>query len=284
VDRLKQLFAPLPPASAVASAGTACVRLAARIIASELEATGFSINLAPVLDVAQMDSVGFERMFSTESSETARLSAAFVEELSKKHILACARHFPGMGGATSDPHFVLPRIDRSRRQMLHEDVPPFAGLCNQVGMVMMSHAWYPGLGDENPVPASLSPRIVQGLLRKKIGFRGVTITDDLTMGAISSIGLTPELFLRAFEAGNDMLLFSQTTPLVERAFRNIVKAARTSPVLRQRIDQSVERIILLKSRAEFAPLRYRTHLRARIVRQIERLRVAATTKVAAAHG
>ena len=98
------------------------------------------------------------------------------------------------------------------------------------------------------------------------------ITDDLTMGAITSIGLTPESFLRAFEAGNDLLLFSQSTPLVEDAFKTILKAVRRSADLRERLDESVERILGLKGRAEFTPIRYRTHLKARISRQIEKLR------------
>jgi beta-glucosidase-like glycosyl hydrolase len=139
-------------------------------------------------------------------------------------------------------------------------------------MIMIAHAHFPALGDEKPIPASLSPRVVEGFLRKKLGYKGLTVTDDLTMGAVTSIGLTPELFLRAFEAGNDLLLFSQTTPLVEKAFKTILSAARGSETLRRRLDASVERILALKGQIEFVPLRYRTHLKARITRQIERLR------------
>jgi beta-glucosidase-like glycosyl hydrolase len=137
---------------------------------------------------------------------------------------------------------------------------------------MMAHAHYPGLGDEKPVPASLSPRVIEGFLRKRLGYTGLVVTDDLTMGAVTSIGLTPELFLRAFEAGNDLLLFSQTTPLVEKAFQVILSAARISAVLRRRVDASVERILSLKAQIEFVPLRYRAHLKPRITRQIEKLR------------
>jgi beta-N-acetylhexosaminidase len=139
-------------------------------------------------------------------------------------------------------------------------------------MLMMSHAYYHGFGDEKPIPAFLSARIVDGFLRKKLGYKGLTITDDLTMGAVTSVGLTPELFLRALEAGNDLLLFSQTTPLLQRAFRTILAASRKSAVLRQRLDESVERILVLKGRIEYVPLRYRSHLKTRITRQIEKLR------------
>ena len=107
---------------------------------------------------------------------------------------------------------------------------------------------------------------------RRLGFKGVVITDDLTMGAISSIGLTPDVFLRAFEAGNDMLLFSQTTPLVEQAFTTILRAVRSSEALRARLDASVDRILLLKTRIHYTPPRYRPHIKARIGRQIDRLK------------
>src|SRR5262245_65120278 len=99
-------------------------------------------------------------------------------------------------------------------------------LAGRTDMMMIAHAHYQGLGDEKPIPASLSTRVVDGFLRKKLGYAGLTITDDLTMGAVTSMGLTPDLFLRAFEAGNDLMLFSQTTPLVERAFATMLAADR----------------------------------------------------------
>ncbi|HYR45311.1 MAG TPA: beta-N-acetylhexosaminidase [Terriglobia bacterium] len=272
VDRLKQIFAPIPSMAELAGAGLAQLRLAGRIIAAELEATGLNLDFAPVVDLRLPDSMMTQRCLAAEPEEVARLASGFVEELSKRGIIACAKHFPGLGGAVMDPHFSLPRIDRSKRQIQQEDAVPFIKLFDQIGMIMVSHAHYPALGDEKPTPASLSSRVIAGFLRKKLGYRGLTITDDLTMGAVTSLGLTPEVFLRAFEAGNDLLLFSQTTPLVEQAFKTILKTARGSSALRRRVDESVERILALKGRMEFLPLRYRTHLKARITRQIDKLR------------
>lgn len=271
VDRLKQIFAPMPSMPELARAGTAQLRLGARIIATELEATGFNVDFAPVLDLHVDGSVVAERSLASDPAEVARLAAAVLEELSKKNIVACAKHFPGLGAATVDPHFALPRIDKNRRQLQQEDVVPFLSLLDEAGMIMISHAHYPGLGDEKPIPATLSPRVVEGFLRKKLGFPGVVVTDDLTMGAVTTIGLTPDLFLRAFEAGNDMLLFSQTTPLVEQAFKAILRAVRGSDALRKRVDESVGRILKLKGRLQFQPLRYRAHLKSRLVRQITKL-------------
>jgi beta-N-acetylhexosaminidase len=272
VDRLKHVFAPIPSMAELAGAGMSQLRLGARIIAAELEATGFNLDFAPVLDLRLPGSMMAERCLATEPAEVARLAGGFVEELSKRGVVACAKHFPGLGGAVMDPHFSLPRIDRTRRQIQQEDTLPFVKLFDQIGMIMVCHGHYPALGDEKPVPASLSSRVIDGLLRKKLGYKGLTITDDLTMGAVTSIGLTPDVFLRAFEAGNDLLLFSQTTPLVEQAFKLILKEARSTSAFRRRLDESVERILALKCRMEYLPLRYRTHLKARITRQIDKLR------------
>lgn len=272
VDRLKQIFAPIPPMPELAAAGMAQLRMGARIVAAELEATGFNVDFAPVLDLGLPGSIVAERCLASTPGEVARLGRAFVEELSKRGIIACAKHFPGLGGAVVDPHFSLPRVDRNKRLLQQEDAAPFASLFDDAGMMMVSNAHYPSLGDERPVPASLSTRVVDGFLRRKLGYKGLAITDDLTMGAVTTIGLTPELFLRAFEAGNDLLLFSQATPLVEQAFKTILRAVRGSAILRRRADESVERILALKGRLAFVPLRYRTHLKARITRQIEKLR------------
>ena len=272
VDRLKQVFMPMPSVPELAAAGTAQLRLGARIIAAELEATGFDLDFAPVVDLRLPGSIVEERSLSHNPAEVARLAAAFVEELSKRNILTCTKHFPGLGGAQIDPHFVLPRIERNKRQLQSEDAVPFVSLFDRAGMIMVSHAHYPVLGDEKPTPASLSARVIDAFLRKKLGYKGLVVTDDLVMGAVTSLGLTPDLFLRAFEAGNDLLLFSQTTPLVERAFKTILRAARSSAALGKRLDESAERILWLKRRIEFVPLRYRAHLKTRITRQIEKLR------------
>ena len=272
VDRLKHIFGAIPSAAELASLGTAYLRAGARIIAAELEATGLNLDFAPVLDLRVDGAVVADRALGAGPAEVSRLAGAFIDELSKKTIIACGKHFPGLGSSRLDTHFVLPRIERTKRQLQLDDVMPFQNLIGDLGMIMVAHAHYPGLGDERPVPASLSPRVIDGLLRRRLGFRGVVITDDLTMGAISSIGLTPEVFLRAFEAGNDMLLFSQTTPLVEEAFKTIVRAVRSSETLRTRLDVSVDRILLLKTRLHYTPPRYRAHIKARIGRQIDRLR------------
>jgi len=283
-DRLKQLFAPLPAVHEMASEGTTSLRMLARIIALELEASGFNTGLSPVLDLHSADSVMRERSLSSNPGEVTNLGRAFVFELAERGILACARHFPGMGAALMDPHFVLPRIDKSRKSILLNDALPFLNLIDDVPMMMVGHAYYRGLGsglsDERPMPASLSPKIVGGLLRRKFGFEGVIVTDDLTLGAVHTVGLSSDIFLQAFDAGNDMMMFSQVTPLVEHGFQSMVRAARQSETLRARVDLSVERILAMKRGIRTSPVRYRAQMRSRIVRQIEKLSLARRERVA----
>src|SRR5262245_24776048 len=105
VDRLKHIFTMMPSMAELAGTGLAQVRLGARIIAAELEATGFNLDLAPVVDLRSSQSIVAERCLSEDSTEVSRFAAAFVEELSRRSIFTCAKHFPGLSGATVDPHF-----------------------------------------------------------------------------------------------------------------------------------------------------------------------------------
>lgn len=279
VDRLKQLFAPLPSVHEAAADGTSQVRQLARIIGNELSAAGFNLLFGPVLDLGAPGSIVRDRTFAATPASVTRLAKAFIEEVSKSEVLVCGKHFPGMGSASRDPHFALPRIEKTRKLLQMEDIAPFANLLGELPAILVSHASYPALGD-SPGAASLSPRVVDGLLRRSLGYKGVVITDDLTMGAISSLGLTPSRFLEAFEAGNDLLQFSQTTPLVEDGFSTILAACRKSVTLRNRLNVSVERILALKRRIPPA-VRNRAYLRTRVLRQVEKLKrapVPTTTK------
>jgi beta-N-acetylhexosaminidase len=277
VDRLKHVIAPIPSVADLADLGTAAVRAGARLIASELEACGFNLNLSPVLDLGLPASIVRERTLAAASAEVGRLGRVVIDEFEKKSILSCGRHFPGLGGARRDPHFLLPRVGRTRRELIAEDVVPFNEVQSGLDMVLVSHGHYPALGDIRPVPASLSHRVVDGLLRETMGFEGISVTDDLTMGAVTASGLTPKTFLKAIQAGNDMVMFSQLTPLLDQAFELVVESARSDLDLRKRIDQSVERILHAKRKLEFAPIRNRPHAKARLTRQIEKLKQSIPT-------
>ena len=268
-DRLRHLFGPLPSMSAASQAGMPELRSLGRVIGAELQACGFNTLFGPVLDLATPESILKGRTLAATPSAVSRIGGAFIEEVSKSSILTCGKHFPGLGAVRRDPHFTLPRIDKPKKLLLMEDIPPFANNFATLPMIMVGHACYSALG-EAAIPACLSSRIVDRLLRRKLGYPGVIVTDDMTLGAVTSLGLTPERFLEALEAGNDMLHFSQTTPLTEQAFQTILRAARQSAALRNRITGSVQRILALKRRVQ-PPIRNRALLRTRVMRHIERL-------------
>jgi len=269
-DRLRQLFAPIPSMSDAANGGMAQLRRLARVIGAELQATGFNTLFGPVLDLSTPGSILRGRTLAASPAAATRSGSAFIEEVAESGTIVCGKHFPGLGAVQRDPHFTLPQVDKPKKLLLMEDIAPFVNLFNMLPMIMVGHAYYPSLSDSRAVPASLSPRVVDKLLRKKLGYQGLILTDDMTLGAVTGLGLTPERFLEAFEAGNDMLLFSQTTPLVEQAFQSILRAARQSTAMRNRITASVQRILALKRRIPL-PLRNRATARSRILRHIDRL-------------
>lgn len=272
VDRLRRAIAPIPSLGDLADAGTPFVRSGARLLAAELKAAGLNTALSPILDLGLAGSVYRTRSLAAGPAEVARLARIQLDEFHRKGLLCCGSHFPGLGGARRDPHFVLPRVRRSRRELVEEDLAPFRGLASELDMIRVSHGHYPTLGDIRPVPASLSARIVGGILRGQVGFRGVVMTDDLTLGAITSRGLTSGTFLEAIRAGNDLLFFSQATPLVEEAFELIVRTSARDAGIRRRIEISSTRILRLKQKLDLTPPPNRTHARSRLIRQIERLR------------
>jgi beta-N-acetylhexosaminidase len=269
-DRLRQLFAPIPSMSDAANNGMAQLRRLGHVIGAELQATGFNTLFGPVLDLSTPGSILRGRTLGASPAAATRAGGAFIEEVSQNGTIVCGKHFPGLGAVQRDPHFTLPEVDKPKKLLLMEDIAPFVNLFNVLPMIMVGHAYFPSLSDSRPLPASLSPRIVDRLLRKKLGYSGLIVTDDMTLGAVTGLGLTPERFLEAFEAGNDMLLFSQTTPLVEQAFQAILRSARQSTAMRNRITASVQRILALKRRIPF-PIRNRANARTRILRHIDRL-------------
>lgn len=281
-DRLRQLYAPIPSVGDTAGRGMSYLRLLARIIGNELRTAGFNTLFGPVLDLSAPGLVLRGRTLGASPAAVIRMGGAFIEEVAATGIVACGKHFPGLGSVERDPHFTLPTIEKPKKLLMMEDMAPFVHLFSGLPMLMVAHACYPSLVETKPIPASLSPRVVDRILRKKLGYTGVIVTDDMTMGAITGLGLTPDRFLEAVEAGNDMILFSQTTPLVEQAFETVIRAARQSAALRNRITASTQRILSLKKRIHPA-VRNRTNMRTRILRQIDRLtrKVEAVAKAAA---
>ena len=191
VDRLKSIYSPMPSADLLRASGDASI--AARmgeITAEALRTLGFNVNFAPVLDIAWNDGAdnGIKgRYLGASVAEVVRLAGAYLEGLQRGGVLGVGKHFPGLGASTVDSHSALPQIDRSRDELIRHDVAPYLELFSKINArlnaVITGHAHYTAIDGPAALPASISKNVITGLLRDELGFKGLTITDDLEMGA-----------------------------------------------------------------------------------------------------
>ncbi len=208
VVRTTALGLELPAASQIRRSGNipALVKMAENIAIS-LRLLGFNMDLAPVLDICHDETVRNalpSRCWGTTPDEVVSMGGMFNRNLRHYGITTCAKHFPGMGLAQSDPHADLPTIDASREELLQSSLIPFMALEPELPAIMSAHILVPHL-DAN-LPATLSHTIMTGLLRFQLGYKGVIMTDDLCMGAITNNYGVPQAADMALEAGCDLVL------------------------------------------------------------------------------
>jgi beta-N-acetylhexosaminidase len=220
--------------------------------ARELRALGLTMNLAPVVDVLSnpRSPIG-SRSYGSNPALVARLSAAAVRGYQQHGLAAVAKHFIGLGHASIDSHQALPTVTQTLSQLERVDLVPFrAAITAGVSTILVAHVALPVI---DPVrrPASLSPVIIQGLLRRQLQFQGVVMTDSLAMGALPQ-GSTAEAAELALAAGADMLLISASHDIPDSVFQHaverVVAAVRSGRVPQSRLDSAVARILALKRR------------------------------------
>jgi len=182
---------------------------------------GFNLDLCPVLDISFNDEAENSlrgRCYGRTVEEVIRNASAFNEAMREEGIASCGKHFPGYSAATSDAHYQLPRIDRSREELDQNELAVFRQFANDVDSMMICHGWYPCFETEK-TPASLSRRVTTDLLRGELGFNGLAMTDDLDMGAILT-GYTLEDTIRlAVTAGNDLVMICHRIPEINNVRR-----------------------------------------------------------------
>jgi beta-N-acetylhexosaminidase len=206
--------------------------------------------LAPVVELLTDDNKAFlgSRSYGRSPSRVDAAAGAYIEGLQSELVAAVAKHFPGNAG--EDPHKVLPELALTRATYDRDYLPRFASAIKKhVSSVMLSHVVFAAIDPE--LPASLSPAIVGGELRRRLGFRGVAITDDLGMRALSATKRPEKSAIEALAAGADLLMLVDmgAAPVVRDA---IVAAVKEGRLPEARLDQAVDRVLELKSRFKMA--------------------------------
>ncbi|HWP35663.1 MAG TPA: beta-N-acetylhexosaminidase, partial [Thermodesulfobacteriota bacterium] len=250
VARLSAPFTEFPGARALGLA--ADERLAERVgraTAAELRAVGITVNLAPVVDVLThpANPVMAGRTFGTDPALVARLGAALVRGLQAGGVAACAKHFPGHGDTDEDSHRTLPVVPHPLERLERVELPPFAAaVAAGVAMVMTAHVLYPALDPDRP--ATLSARVVEGLLRRRLGFDGVVVSDDLEMAAVAGRFGWEEAVVAAVEAGCDLLLICHDAERQQRAIAALGRAVAIGRLAPARVEASLARLARLRQR------------------------------------
>ena len=218
---------------------------AARQMAQDLRSAGIDFNLAPVADInSNPDNpvIGY-RSFGANRDKVLAKTSAYCKGLTAGGVLNCLKHFPGHGDTAVDSHLGLPVINRSRENLMQNDLYPFRELIREgVDAVMVGHLAVPALSGDDHTPATLSEKLIKNLLREEFGFGGVVISDALNMHSVSEIYTEKgQLELKAFQAGNDILCF--TDHIAEGKAKILAEGNRAQ------LRESIHRILALKEKA-----------------------------------
>ena len=227
-----------------------------RTIGLEARAVGIHVNFAPTVDVNNNPSnpVIATRSFGEDPARVARLSALFVQGSQAAGTIATAKHFPGHGDTDVDSHVGLPVVTADWARMQRTELVPFrAAIAAGAAMVMSAHIALPALEGDSTTPATLAPRIMTGVLRDTLGFRGVAITDAMTMEGVGKGYGVAESSVLAFKAGADILLKPSDPTMAVDA---VVAAVTRGEIRMARLDSSVRRVLELKARSGVAIHRY----------------------------
>jgi beta-N-acetylhexosaminidase len=263
VDRLRRIFTPMPAARVIRQHGDlAAARALGHITAEVLRMLGFNMNFAPAMEIMTEErdllSNGlYSRSFGRSPGEVLGYTTVYLRGLQGAGCLGCLKHFPGIGSGEVDSHEHIPVVRLSHDDLIAQDLAPYIELFqrkdDRVRCVMVSHGGFPKINVEQETaggliePASLSRAIVTTLLREELGFKHLVMTDDLEMGAISKYCEIEEATVRAFLAGEDMLLICANPEMIRRGYHGLLNAAREGRIPKDRIRASLKRIAAAKS-------------------------------------
>jgi len=249
VSRLRKILPPLPSAAQLGAMGEAKIRDYARILGAALGALGFNADFAPVVDLSSPGAVNGigDRSFGEDAALVVRCARAFIAGLADAGIASWVKHFPGLGATDLDSHIGLPVCAREPAEMWERDLLPFRECAPDAAGIMIAHVHCPQFDPGAPIAASLSRAVLSGLLRARMGYDGIAVTDDLDMGAVA--GPPPvELALATLRAGADMVMFCNSEEKARAAYAGVYEEVRSGRLEGAAIDRSVERILAAKQR------------------------------------
>lgn len=214
-----------------------------------LNLLGFNMNLAPVVDLSDPYERNFigNRSFGPDPARVKELAYHYANGLLESRVLPTIKHFPGHGGILQDSHKILPKKMDSLEALLKHDLVPFSHIA-QSGLssaFMVAHVAYPNI-DESRTPATYSYKLVTEILKEQLGYKGLIMTDDLEMTGANFAGDVGERAVRAFEAGNDMMMVAWNSSNQIKAFNALLAAVKSGRISKERLDESLRKILAIK--------------------------------------
>lgn len=243
VQRFRQGFSLIPKAADIAKTGSAALAFEiAELMARELKTVGVNLNYSPVADITTnlSNPVIGDRAFGFTAEEVSKFVSAVVRGHLTQGIVPCLKHFPGHGDTSVDSHFDLPRVDTPLETLEAREFKPFLrGMKSKCPMVMSAHVLNPTIDPDRP--ATFSRKTMTGILRDRLGFKGIISTDDMEMHAVSKTFGAEEAPVLAIEAGCDVVIY-RSEPASRIAYESLVKAFESGRLSKERIQESLKRI------------------------------------------
>jgi beta-N-acetylhexosaminidase len=251
VDRFRNVLGLAPSAADVfATRDRKLFRKHGQVIGENCHALGFNVDFAPSVDLAfeVSRSVMSSRVVSDNPRETVSYAREFLSGLRAANVLGCGKHFPGLGEGKLDSHHKLPVIEKALKELWTEDLLPYRTLRRQLPFVMIAHAAYPQV-TQDKTPASLSKIWITDILRKRIAYRGLVVSDDLEMGGVLSTASIGEAGVEFVRAGGDLCLICHREDYVRQAYEELAKSAERDRKLARRVEESRQRVLAFKKKS-----------------------------------
>ena len=250
VDRFRDVTGPAPSAAEVFTTGDRkTFRNHGRIIGQSCRSLGFNTDFAPVVDLAFAASrnVMSSRAVSPDPKEATVYAREFLAGLRSASVLGAIKHFPGLGEANLDTHYELPSVEKPWKQLWKADIAPYRALRRDASLILVGHAAYPAVTHDH-TPASLSKKWITDILRRKIGFRGLVVSDDLEMGGVLKAAPIEQAAVAHIRAGGDLCLICHVEEHVTRSHEALLKEAQRDPKFARRVKESVARVLAFKKK------------------------------------